>query len=122
MGHRMGCCRNLLYRAFLVPPGLDRVARHVLDRHLAVAAGVLYSAARPEPEISRRTRAQKATAGHGSRFLDIFSPALLRTTLLASLLAVGAQGGYYAITTWLPTYLKTTRGLSVLEHWRHTYL
>jgi MFS family permease len=25
------------------------------------------------------------------------------------------QGGYYAITTWLPTYLKTTRGLSVLN-------
>jgi sugar phosphate permease len=31
------------------------------------------------------------------------------------LLAVGVQGGYYAITTWLPTYLKTTRKLSVLN-------
>jgi sugar phosphate permease len=31
------------------------------------------------------------------------------------LLSVGAQGGYYAITTWLPTYLKTARGLSVLD-------
>jgi MFS family permease len=68
-----------------------------------------------EPEIFRRTRAQTATTGHGSRFLDIFSPALLPTTLLASLLAIGAQGGYYAITTWLPTYLKNTRGLSVLS-------
>src|SRR5439155_900526 len=26
-----------------------------------------------------------------------------------------AQGGYYAITTWLPTYLKTVRGLSVFN-------
>jgi sugar phosphate permease len=25
------------------------------------------------------------------------------------------QGGYYAVTTWLPTYLKTARGLSVLD-------
>ncbi len=49
-----------------------------------------------------------------TRFAEIFSPALLRTTLLCSLLALGVQGGYYAITTWLPTYLKTTKGLSVL--------
>jgi fucose permease len=69
----------------------------------------------PEPEIFKRTQAEAAARGHGARFLDIFSPALLRTTLLASLLAVGAQGGYYAITTWLPTYLKNTRKLSVLS-------
>jgi len=69
----------------------------------------------PEPEIFRRTRALEADQGNGARFLEIFSPALLQTTLLAALLAVGAQGGYYAITTWLPTYLKTTRGLSVLN-------
>ena len=46
------------------------------------------------------------------RFLKIFSPLLLRVTLLASLVALGAQGGYYAITTWLPLYLNA-RGLSV---------
>jgi MFS family permease len=59
-----------------------------------------------EPEV------WKATAVRG-RFLDIFGPKTLRTTVFASLLATGAQGGYYAITTWLPTYLKTVRGLSV---------
>jgi MFS family permease len=31
------------------------------------------------------------------------------------LLATGAQGGYYAITTWLPTYLKSERQLSVIN-------
>jgi MFS family permease len=67
----------------------------------------------PEPEIFRSACA--AGPEQRSSFLDIFSPALLRTTLLTSLVAVGAQGGYYAITTWLPTYLKTTRGLSVLN-------
>lgn len=69
----------------------------------------------PEPEVFQRTRARESSLGQGSNFLQIFNPALLRTTLLTALLAVGAQGGYYAITTWLPTYLKTTRGLSVLN-------
>jgi MFS family permease len=46
--------------------------------------------------------------------LGIFSPAVLRTTLLASLVALGAQGGYYAINTWLPLYLNA-RGLSAMH-------
>ncbi|MDR2331971.1 MAG: MFS transporter [Burkholderiaceae bacterium] len=66
----------------------------------------------PEPEVFQRTR--KETAGN-SHFLDIFSPRLLKTTVLTSILCMGVQGGYYAITTWLPTYLKTERGLSVLN-------
>jgi MFS family permease len=47
-------------------------------------------------------------------FLQIFSPALLKTTLLAALVALGGQGGYYAFTTWLPLYLNA-RGLSVMH-------
>ena len=69
----------------------------------------------PEPEIYTQTRAQLACAGGNGRFLDIFSPSLLRVTVLTSLMATGAQGGYYAVTTWLPTFLKTVRGLSVLN-------
>ena len=30
------------------------------------------------------------------------------------MLATGAQGGYYAITTWLPTFLRTERKLTIL--------
>ncbi|MFC4591436.1 MFS transporter [Sphaerisporangium corydalis] len=44
----------------------------------------------------------------------IFSGGLLRTTLFATLLATGVQGGYYTLATWVPTYLKTDRGLSVI--------
>ncbi len=66
-----------------------------------------------DPEIFKATRARSAI--QGANFLEIFSPRLLRTTLLASLMATGMQGGYYAVTTWLPTYLKTVRGLSVLN-------
>ncbi|MGZ4820951.1 MAG: MFS transporter [Terriglobales bacterium] len=69
----------------------------------------------PEPEVYTRTRAHLDASGDRSRFMDIFSPSLLRVTLLTSLMATGAQGGYYAVTTWLPTYLKTVRRLSVLN-------
>jgi MFS family permease len=66
-----------------------------------------------ESEIFVRER-EKPTTESTAHFLQIFSPALLRTTLLASLVALGAQGGYYAITTWLPLYLNA-RGLSVMH-------
>jgi MFS family permease len=69
----------------------------------------------PEPEVFHQTRQREVALGQGSHFLEIFSPALLKTTLLTALLATGVQGGYYAITTWLPTFLKTARGLSVLN-------
>ncbi|MGB7556536.1 MAG: MFS transporter [Candidatus Korobacteraceae bacterium] len=69
----------------------------------------------PEPDVFNRTRAREAALGEGSHFLEIFSPAMLKITFLTALLATGVQGGYYAITTWLPTFLKTARGLSVLN-------
>jgi MFS family permease len=47
-------------------------------------------------------------------FTAIFAPKMLSVTLRAVLLTTGAQGGYYAITTWLPTFLKTERHLTVL--------
>jgi MFS family permease len=67
-----------------------------------------------EPEVYRKTR-QAIVAEHKGSFLEIFRPNLLRVTVLTSLTAIGAQGGYYAITTWLPTFLKTQRHLSVLN-------
>jgi MFS family permease len=53
--------------------------------------------------------------GNEGSFLEIFSPTLFSTTLRASLLATGMMAAYYAVTTWLPTYLKTERQLSVLN-------
>jgi MFS family permease len=41
----------------------------------------------------------------------IFAPDMAKTTLFATLLAVGAQSGYYALFVWLPTYLSTQRHL-----------
>ena len=62
----------------------------------------------PEAEARR-----EESTDSGS-FPAIFRGPLLRTTLFASLLATGVQGGYYTLSTWLPTYLKTARGLSVV--------
>jgi MFS family permease len=47
--------------------------------------------------------------------LSIFAPDVIRMTLIGGLLGVGAHGGYSALTTWLPTYLKAERHLSVLS-------
>src|SRR5437868_1647959 len=64
-----------------------------------------------ESDIFEHNLATKK-AKSATHFLQIFSPELFKTTLLASLVALGAQGGYHAITTWLPLYLNA-RGLSV---------
>jgi MFS family permease len=68
----------------------------------------------PEPEVYSKTR-QSIMAAQTVNFLEIFRSNLLHITALTSLVAIGAQGGYYAITTWLPTFLKTQRHLSVLN-------
>ncbi|MCF3132800.1 MFS transporter [Streptomyces olivochromogenes] len=65
------------------------------------------------------TAVRERNARRGS-FAAIFrpgtadAPGLLRTTVFAGLLSTGVQGGYYTLATWVPTYLKTERGLSVV--------
>ena len=67
-----------------------------------------------EPKLSVEARAKQAARGDRPSIVEIFSPRILKTTILASLLTTGCQGGYYAITTWLPTYLKGERKLTVV--------
>jgi MFS family permease len=59
-------------------------------------------------------RAQEQT-GQVPKLLEIFLPAYLQRTILCVLVAAGMQGGYYALSIWLPTYLGTTQGLSVIN-------
>lgn len=66
-----------------------------------------------ESEIFLSACGQRAQS-RGISPLAIFSPSILRTTLLASLLAMGIQGSSYAIITWLPTFLKTAHNLSTV--------
>ncbi|MEZ2218403.1 MFS transporter [Rhizobium sp. RCC_161_2] len=67
-----------------------------------------------EPEIYTATREQLTKSGEKVGITEIFAPSLLRRTLLCSLLSTGAQGGYYAIATWLPSFLKTERQLTII--------
>jgi len=68
-----------------------------------------------EPKVYLETRAKLAAEGDRPSALEIFRPPLLRVTVLGGLMGTGAQGGYYAVTTWLPTFLRTERKLSVLD-------
>ncbi|POX56028.1 MFS transporter [Streptomyces sp. Ru71] len=62
----------------------------------------------PEAVAAREHSTEKGS------FAAIFKPGLLRTTVFAGLLSTGVQGGYYTLATWVPTYLKSDRGLSVV--------
>ncbi len=43
----------------------------------------------------------------------LFKRDVIRITTLATLLNVANMGGYWGVSLWVPTYLKTVRGLSV---------
>ena len=83
-----------------------------------------------EPEVYAKTReaeeqetseaVQRGTLSGGqvtreSSLLQIFRRDLIGTTAAASLLSIGAQGGYYSIFTWLPTFLKDSRHLTIVN-------
>ncbi len=90
------------WRGMFVVGGLPALLVFVLRRSVA------------EPEVALRTRARQAAAGDRPALWEIFAPGILRTTVLASLATMGCQGGYYAITSWLPRFLTTERKLSIV--------
>jgi MFS family permease len=75
-----------------------------------------------EPEVYVETRsAQEAQTQEAvergatsNSLVLIFRSDLLGITAAASLLSIGAQGGYYSIFTWLPSYLESERNLNVV--------
>ena len=71
-----------------------------------------------DPDIFSATRAH--VNKEGGHFLDIFTPALLRTTILGCMMTTGMMVGYFAVTTWLPTFLKTERHLSMIGTGQYT--
>jgi hypothetical protein len=68
-----------------------------------------------EPEIAAATRAKQMASGDRPPLWEIFSGPILKTTILASLMSTGCQGGYYAVTFWVPRFLTTERKLSVVS-------
>ncbi|MEV7536747.1 MFS transporter [Streptomyces hydrogenans] len=62
----------------------------------------------PQAAAARAASPERGSPG------AVLRPGLLRTTLFAILLSTGVQGGYYTLATWVPTFLKTERGLTVV--------
>jgi MFS family permease len=68
-----------------------------------------------EPAVYLESKKKLAEHGDRPSFFEIFRRPLLRITLLGGLMGTGAQGGYAAVTIWLPDFLRNERGLSVLN-------
>jgi MFS family permease len=64
-----------------------------------------------EPEIFHIRRSTRPAVGLGHLFAAFRRPHLW-TTVKVTLMVAGAQGGGYALGLWMPTYLRTVRGLS----------
>ena len=64
-----------------------------------------------EPEIAAATQSRLTRP---PAMWEIFSGPILNTTILASVMATGCQGGYYAITFWVPQFLTKERHLSTV--------
>jgi len=65
-------------------------------------------------ESQKKLRAKRRAA----IFLDIFSPSLIKTTILMTLLAAGVQGGYYA-SAWFLESLRNTRKIAAMATGRY---
>ena len=63
-----------------------------------------------EPELNRRS-APPSSIWH---IFSALRPPYLATTWRVAMMVAGAQGGSYALGIWLPTYLKTVRGISAV--------
>lgn len=61
-----------------------------------------------------RADVKDAEAPFFATLSGIFHRDVLRSTLVGGLFGIGAHGGYAALTTFLPTYLRQERHLSVL--------
>jgi MFS family permease len=97
----------------LVPPALGWKILFWIG--IAPALIVVYIRLRVEESpLYLELRRQTLVSGDRAHSLDIFRGALGRTTVLASVLCCGMMGAYYSVTTWLPTFLKNERHLSVV--------
>lgn len=67
-----------------------------------------------EPSVAASAREASLKSGTQPSIWEIFAPGVLKITMLTALFSAGAQGGYYAITAWLPTFLRAERGLTVV--------
>ncbi len=71
-----------------------------------------------DAEVFNETQKKLRTQRRSVNFMDIFSPSLIKTTILMTLLAAGAQGGYYA-SAWFLEALRNTRKIAAMATGRY---
>jgi MFS family permease len=64
-----------------------------------------------EPDLHKARQQTQPPVGM-SHLFSAFRGPYLWTTIKVALMVSGAQGGGYALSIWMPTYLRTVRGLS----------
>ncbi len=101
----------LLYLAVFQLYPADQAWRIMFAFGLLPALFVLY-VRRGIPEPLSKDAQQTATV---FKPFEIFSKDSLRMTLIGGLLGTGAHGGYYAVMTWIPTFLATEKQLPLLQ-------
>jgi len=110
---------NIAYQVVFANVAADPGWRYLFFLGIVPAVFVLYIRRNvDDPPIYRAGRA----AAPKFSLPGIFGGKIGRTTLFASLLAVGVQSGYYALFTWMPTYLTTQRHLSAVTSGSYLYL
>jgi MFS family permease len=68
----------------------------------------------PESGVFVKSRRNAHTGGVLRQLVAIFHPDYLATTVKVSVLATASIGASYTFLIWLPTYMKTVKGLSVI--------
>lgn len=64
-----------------------------------------------EPAIAA---AQQRSTGAKPSILGIFQPANVGSTVMGTLLTIGAQGGFFSLMIWMPQFLRAERKISII--------
>ena len=98
----------------LVPPEL--AWRWMFWLGLAPVLLVVYIRAflKDESEVFKAAQTLQTREGFWAGLVTIFAPSNLKRTVLAACLCLGVQAGTGGLLVWLPTFLKNSRGLSVV--------
>jgi MFS family permease len=111
-------CANAAFQVIAVTVGLATGWRWLFFLGIVPALFILYI----RRDVTDAPVYEASRAKSGLSLAGIFAPQLARTTFFTSLLAIGVQGGYYALFTWMPTYLTTQRNLPAFTSGSFLYL
>lgn len=100
----------------LLPPGSAWRVLFVIGVLPAAVAFVIRRTTRDRVDVAAVAPASR------SRFAALFTRDLVRTTLLATLLGICNQGIYYSVFVFLPLFLKSERGFSVIGTASYTWV